>query len=315
MIWVIGSEAVRHHLKGDMYRRCADIDIMCTPDNLLEIEHSLKKKEIPYTLRESPVHPGKYKLIVDSRTVYEVDATDNASRKFLTENYNDVNREVIDLPHIHSVMVPSLDMLYAIKLSHAGLPIHTDKTMLDLIKLGKKLFGDQPANPYLNLDERDLFKMLKKEAEARDEKRKARINFNKPAEDFFKQSAKFRLYTHDKVHDATCRWVKPLFRENLKYADRALIDMDLFMSRNLEYRLTMVQEEAMVIGIERFYLDNRSLNAQQVYKRGLIKLVRDLSKGRFQDFMLTHMHLLTMPKWDFLDRFNAAESAGDFNED
>lgn len=315
MIWLIGSEAVKHHLKGDMYRRCADIDIMCTPDNLLQIEHSLKKKDIPYVLRESPVHLGKYKLIIDSKTVYEVDATDNASRVFLTESYNEVEREIVDLPYINSVLVPSLDMLYAIKLSHAGLPIHTDKTMLDLIKLGKELFGDAPGEPVLNRDERDLFRMLKAEAEARDVKRKARINFNKPAEDFFKQSAKFREYTHDKVHEVTCRWDKPLFRENLKYAERALIDMDLFMSRELEYCLTMVQEEAVVIGIERYYLNDRSLNAQQVYKRGLIKLVRDLSKGRFQEFMLTHMHLLAAPKWEYLDRFIAAEANGYFNED
>lgn len=315
MIWLIGSEGVKHYLKGKMYRPCSDIDIMCTPDDLMHIEHSLKQQAIPYVLRESPQHPGKFKLSIDAKVRYEVDATDNASRVFLTESYNEVEREVIDLPYINSVLVPSLEMLYAIKRSHAGLPIHTDKTILDLIKLGRHLFEDQPGTLSLNRDERDLYEMMKSEAEARDAKRKTRINFNKHAKDFFKQSETFREYTHDKVHDVTCRWDKPLFRENLKYEDRALIDMDLFMSRDLEYRLTMVQEEAIVIGIERFYLDDRSLREQQIYKRGLTKLVRDLSKGRFQDFMLDHMHMLAEPKWSFLDRFKDAEAKGYFNED
>ncbi len=313
MIWLIGSEGVKHYLKDEMYRPCSDIDIMCTPDDLMQIEHSLKKKNIPYVLRESPAHLGKYKLFIDNKAVYEIDATDNASRVFLTESYNEVKREVVDLPFINSALVPSLDMLYAIKLSHAGLPIHTEKTMLDLIRIGKILFGDKAGCPILNQDEQKLFQMLKEEAEARDAKRKARINFNKPAEDFFKQSANFREYTHDKVHDVTCRWDKPLFRENLKYEDRALIDMDLFMSRDLEYRLTMVQEESWVLGIERYFMNDRSLTSLNVYKKGVTKLIRDLSKGRFQDFMLTHMHLLAEPRWNALDKFLKAESSGFFS--
>lgn len=312
MIWLIGSQAVKYHLQHKMYRRCVDYDLMCTPDNLTQIEDSFKRRGVEYKMTESPRYPGKYRIIA-AGFICEIDATNNESTKFLTDSYNDVQRSVIDIPNIHSVMVPSLHMLYGIKRAHAGLPVHTEKTLLDLIKLGRRLFDDQPGNiDTLNHDERELYMMLKTEAEVRDAGRKRRINFNKPADEFFKQSEKFRDYTHDLVHEATCRWDKPLFRENLKYENKALIDMDLFMSRDLEYKLTMVQEEAMVIGIERYFMENRSIPESVVYRYGLTKLIRDLSKGRFQEFMLTHIHLLTEPKWNFLERFVLAEQRGLF---
>jgi len=314
MIWLIGSKAVQHYLKGKMYRRCADTDLMCSPEDLCNIQKRLLADGVFFMLNQSTTYAGKYKLHIAGADTFEIDTTENESRIFLTETGN-VPSSTTSLTHIGEVCIPSLDMLYAIKRAHAGLPVHTDKTLLDLIKLGKMLFANEPGVMKLHEDEQHLFNLLKSEAVARDANRKARINFNKPAKDFFKQSEAFRQYTHDKVHDMTCRWSAPLFRDNLKYADRALIDMPRFMNRPLEYRLTMVQEEAIVIGIERAYLDDRTLRADVVYRLGLTKLVRDLSKGAFQEFMLEHMHLLSKtPDWQFLERFNQAEHEGYFNE-
>lgn len=67
----------------------------------------------------------------------------------------------------------------------------------------------------------------------------------------------------------------------------------------------------MVIGIERFYLHDQNLNHKQVYSRGLVKTIRDLFTGWFQDFCLDHIEQLArIPKHDFLTRFEMAKEAG-----
>lgn len=308
MIVIIGSTALQYHIKDKMRRRPGDIDLMMSAKTLEKF-----KEQFPGKYHESVVHPGKWTGHVKGMPKLEIDATNNKSTRWMTSSISGVPLTPVNHMGIEA-FIPGLEMLYFIKQAHAGTPVHLNKTLADLIHIGRHLFGNKSADiSVLSAGERMIYGMLKDEAEARFADRKARINFNKPAEHFFGQSAAFRVYEHDLIHDATCRDYIPLYRENLKYEGKALIDMDLFDSRDLDYRLDMVQEEAIVIGIERFYMHNRNLPEREVYRQGLIKLVGDLSKGRFQRFILMNMHLLTEPRWPFLDRFLKAEEEGDFD--
>ena len=308
MIIIIGSAALQFHMKDKLRRRLGDIDLMMTTKDL---ESFMLKYPGKYV--ESAIHPGKWSGHVDGLPRLEIDATNNKSTRWMTSPISGVPLTQVNYRGIEA-FIPSIEMLYFIKQSHAGTPVNLNKTLADLIHIGKYLFGNKSADiGVLHPGERMVYGMFKDEAERRFASRKARINFNKPAEHFFGQSASFRVYEHDLIHDVTCRDDTPLYRENLKYQDKALIDMDLFDKRSLDYRLDMVQEEAIVIGIERFYMANRGLSEREIYRKGLIKLVGDLSKGRFQRFILMNMHLLNDPRWSFKDRFLEAEKKGFFN--
>lgn len=200
---------------------------------------------------------------------------------------------------------------YVHKRSHAGTPIHVSKTLADLIFLNRQYLKDDEENFYqfLTVYQLELLQLLKQEAESRDKDRKKRINFNKPTEEFFKPAGHLREYDHDKLHEATKRWDKPLYLENLKYPDKALIDNDKFFARDFEYRLTMVQEESCVLGLERAFIGKSvDLSPQKIYQLGLTDLISKMSKGRFQDFMLNNIHCLTKPKWDYFNQFLTWES-------
>lgn len=270
------------------------------------------------TAHELKQFPGKWHFTYEGQR-YEIDSTLNLSNDILRSYREDFIAGVTETPIDRGVYFINLATCYAFKRSHAGVPIHVDKTLSDLIMISKEFMGEtEEVNAYefLNPRQKLLLTTLKVEAEERDKVRKKRINFNKPKEEFFKPAEHLRLYEHDKIHDVTCRWrtLGPLYRDNLVDPAKALIDMEKFANRDLDYRLTMAQEEAMVIGIERFYLNNRKLSAQTTYKLGMTKLIATLSKGRFQDFMLDHIHLLSKPKWDYLERFIIAEQNGAFSE-
>jgi hypothetical protein len=305
-MWVIGSKAVAEHMK--VRRPIGDIDLMATLDEL----EQLKQKAQVAT--ESQSWPGKWKLQINGKSV-EVDATQNASRLMMTnpENREDFYSHTIDLG-FGWADVPKLSTLYCFKRSHAGYPLYPEKTLADLIHISKVVIGTEMKetvrDQFLNGAEILLLNELRAEVKERFFIRDMAINFNKDAKEFFKPAQGCRTYDHDALHDATCRWEAPLYRENLKDPTKALVDMKVFNAHSLEYRLTMAQEEAVVIGVERFYMCDRTMPADVAYRKGMSKLIVDLSKGQFQDFLLDHLHLMTKPLWNFMAKFEAAEASG-----
>lgn len=304
-MWLIGSVAAAQHKLNT--RPPADIDLMVSPEDLQRLLNVADKAS------ESLKHPGKWMMRIANHAV-EVDATNNASTKMLT----DMHHGAEDLIHGEinmlgfKVLVPTASTLWCFKRSHAGYPLFPLKTLTDLNKLSKAVIGTEfketDRREFLTPFQMKLLDALRSEVKERFERRDRRMNFNRPAKDFFRSAQNVRTYDHDSLHDATCRWATPLYRDNLVDPTKALVDMNKYMSRSLEYRLTMAQEEAVVIGLERFYMNDRGLNSTQVYQRGMIKLITDLCKGQFQDFVLDHFHLMDKPLWNYMDQFHMAEA-------
>lgn len=299
MMWLIGSRALKEN--GLANRSPQDWDFMGLPEDVTQLANILSN--LPgFKLTESKKYPGKWKITAQRLSI-EIDATENESRKFLTEIPD------VELPYKVSwffgvpCKIPDTKTLWVFKRSHANYPTNTEKTITDLIHLQKHLFGNAmlPGRRIdaLTGDYGWLYWKLRGEAADRNGGRQDRINFNVPTEQFFKPTVG-RLYQHDELHDLTYRYDAPLYRQHLKYPDKALIDMESFYYMRLEKQLTMVQEEAIVIGLERFwFVDEPRIDKDDVYYQGLLKLIKDLSKGKFQDFILDHVHLLEKPLWNF----------------
>ncbi len=306
-MWLIGSRALVEHVK--LRRPVADIDLMTTPQELEQLKSQATRAV------ESENHPGKWALTIDGYKV-EVDSTSNKSRLMLSYDSWSSLSHMMELPFKIETLaqVPTLSTLWCFKRSHAGYPIYPDKTLADLILMSRELLGrelkETDYTTFLTGFEIELLAALRAEVKERFARRDRRMTFNRPAKDFFKSAQNMRTFDHDSLHDATYRWDSPLYRDNLVDPTKALVDMDLFMSRPLEYRLTMAQEEAIVIGLERYYLNSPDMSDREVYRRGMTKFATDLCKGRFQDFILDHLHLMTVPMWDFMTKFNQARDSG-----
>ncbi|MCK9541878.1 MAG: tetratricopeptide repeat protein [Novosphingobium sp.] len=203
-----------------------------------------------------------------------------------------------------SLQVPSLELLYLLKRSQANIGEYYGKAVGDILHI-KPLIG--------TLGETDLafYKMRKKEcAERRGGKQRFALSISN--DEFFRKSGHMREYVHDDLHETVAFTPgQPLFRKCKRDLSLAKIDTDMFEALSFEDRLRMVQEEFMVIGLERFFIPNRSIPRAEVYARGMHKTIRELFVGYFQDFCIDHVvELSTPPPFDFVERFLTAEREG-----
>lgn len=208
-----------------------------------------------------------------------------------------------------SVQVPPAEALYLIKRAHANVPVHYQKTIRDVIRL-KPLLGE------ISAEQQAFYKERKAECQKRFALHRQRFSLSIRNEDFFDTSNHVRLYEHDDIHEAVAHAPgQPLYKRCKHDLTLAKIDIDLFEALSPQDRLRMVQEEFMVIGVERFYLQNKSLTPPQVYQQGMHKTIRDLFVGYFQDFCIDHINLLLEPPaHNFVARFDEAVQAGRVRE-
>lgn len=301
---LIGSRAADFRgirLRQNIFK--SDFDLVTTPK---KFECFRDWFETYGNLKESSKHPGKFTWQYhQAKTRYEIDATDNPSNQTLLDFIPPVSHYSLGLDAVLKrsiiVSVAPLDVLYLIKRSHANYPIHFDKTISDLIKLSRHRFNhDTKSWEHL------FYTQRREEAKLRYGHTQHRINLNKPNMVFFKPAEGLRKYDHDWIHENTCKYDRPLFEKCKRDLTLAKIERDLFEKLTFDDKLNMIQEEAVVIGIERFYLNGIVSDPIQVYRRGLAKFLRDLCKGWFQDFALDNIQHLTHPKWDYLSKFEQA---------
>ena len=207
------------------------------------------------------------------------------------------------------VQVPPVEVLYLIKRAHANVPVHYDKTIRDLIDL-------KPRVGEFSQAQLDFYRQRKRECQDRYQLQRQRFSLSIRNEDFFDLSNHVRLYEHDDLHEAVAHTPgQPLYKRCKRDLTLAKIDTDLFEQLSMEDRLRMVQEEFMVIGVERFYLHEHTLPCAQVYRRGMHKTIRDLFVGYFQDFCIDHIdRLVQPPPHDFIGAFEAALHEGRVRE-
>jgi len=308
---LIGSQAAKHLNILPRWRKTSDWDFVCDPAEFIMFLNACHNNHKKVVWNQSKKYPGKFHIVLDDKYRLEFDCTQNESRKYITENEGKFSAITIELPFAggYKTNVSDTIMLWIHKRSHAHIALHSQKTIADLIHLTKYILISNPDNivrDFLHYNEASLLDILTNEANERNNirKKQKKINFNKDKDIFFKSSRKLRMYPHDDVHDITAFTpYKPLYRDNLKYADKALIDNDKFFARDLDYHIKMIQEEISVLSLERIWLNDRTLSQQYIYQTMMIQFITTMCKGRTQDFILDHIHLLTKPKWDYLQQF------------
>ncbi len=299
---VIGSYALA--LLGQRpFHEVRDLDLIGSPPEI----DAFRERCLDIIESEHQEHGHRHVFYLNGSSPLErveIDFEQSPSDQMLAELCRPMGR-VLDA----EVLVPSLEVLYLIKRAHANVPVHYDKTIRDIIQL-------KPLISPIGSEEQTFYLTRKRECQSRYMLNRQRFSLSVRNEDFFDLSDHVRTYVHDDLHEAVAHELnQPLYKRCKRDLSLAKIDVDLFELLSVEERLRMVQEEFMVIGLERFYLHDKSLTPPEVYARGMHKTIRDLFVGYFQDFCIDHIdQLLAPPAYDFVERFESALRDGRINE-
>jgi tetratricopeptide (TPR) repeat protein len=232
----------------------------------------------------------------------EFDCEESPSDALLTQLCKSEKTRILD----SEAYLPSANLLYLTKRAHINVPVNFEKNLSDLISLKRHTssFTEQELNYY---------KTRKAECWRRFKQNTSRFTLSVSNEEFFALSNHIREYEHDDVHRAVAfTQGKPLFERCKRDLNSAKIDRALFGALPAEDQIRMPQEEFFVIGVERFYMQDRTLPKRAVYSKALVKTIRDLFTGWFRDFCLDHIDkLAVVPKHDFIGRFENAERKGE----
>ena len=309
-MWIIGSQAAV--LNGLRFRRLInknEYDIIGTREEF----DNLVSRMVDPIVQESSKFPGKFNIRV-AGLLLEFDATENASNQILDELYEPsmlVNKFGVDFK------VAPKEVLYEIKRSHANFDVDFEKSLHDVTMMRHEGWH---LDAWYGL----FYQTRKAEAKARYGQRQERIKLNKSNDDFFKAGMKLRTYEHDDLHKAVAFFPDyPMFIRCKRDPDSAKIERDLFEQLDHKFQIYMAQEESSVLFLERDYIPQffaqnevpTEQEAASLYRKAVIKVMRDLCKGWFQDFMIDNAaEIMTSPPWNSIERFNTALNAGKLKE-
>lgn len=316
---LIGSKAAEAHSALPRWRggKTSDTDYIGTRAELKTLLDTLDKMDLLEYYNESKKFPGKYKIKTNTGII-EFDATDNPSNKLFERLDDNVTIKMFGL----WVTVPSMKTLYLLKRSHANYPINWIKNFKDLVAFAKHVGVPTRRNEYTNfpqweeffgLNHMNLYETLRNEAAERYSHLQDKIKLNMDEDKFFDRSKGIRQYVHDDIHKAIAYATKPQYERYKIKPDSPLLSQSKFEEYHFGDQQYLFMEEACVVGIERFYLPERKMPADKVYRAGAAKLLHTMTKGWFQDFGLDHIHLME-PNWNFLDEFELALSKGEIRK-
>ena len=209
------------------------------------------------------------------------------------EKYDMVNGENILDKYDFNHEYATLDEIYTLKLSHIFWDNHQGSSkwethMNDIVAL--KNMGCK------RIDE--LYIPAKKEWIRRFGKSGASLNANK--KEFF-SSGVDRYVDHDSIHACVAFYDRPLFYEFLKNGEEVLTDKNKFFAMEHEKQLRAVQEETMVLSLERDIVplptQPDKIAVRRAYMKNLKKLVTQYSSGWFPEFIVDYWtEVVQLPK-------------------
>jgi len=202
------------------------------------------------------------------------------------------------------VGIPGVAYLYAIKRSHAHRALSFAKTIIHLHKLKDLLLLPLSAR---------CERFLKDRTELTKEKWGDRTpSLNKTNEDFFDDYVK-KEYVHDDIHKVVAFGNVPVYEKMKRDFSVAKCERDMWDKLEHFEKIQCVQEEAMVIALERFMIpkgmETVNGNGKHSFYKALEKVCTTLTGGFFRDFAIDNWpevcqnvpNYIEMFKWAILE--------------
>lgn len=304
---------------GTLRRKPSDWDLITTFDGLQAITSRLRRfgsrvDSIPLSENKTVlrVHDGTYKGMVE----VEIAWPGSTGEELMTIMQTDSKGWI---PFADTaVMVPTIDQLYTLKLSHRYLKNspHFHKTVDDVAyfrSIGAKVF--------------DAGWLKRREAETYTYKH-PKLNVMKG--DFFKGDGVEYVYDHDDIHKAVAHLYDvpfasyegppvhievpkiPAYRLYMKDGAQVQCDKKKFFDAPEAVRLYGVLEEAQVLALERSQIPFRGkVDPRRSFDIALMKVCTSITSGWFREYAWENFRKVEgMYEASYVDRFWKAVDAG-----
>ena len=279
MIIIVGSYAMRRYC--DINRIPSDLDIIGTYE---EVEAFIKAT-LPTIKSFVPTTGGK-KIVASSLCGFIIEAEIAWPNSLAEELMNIVTADIKSNEVFHStfthsiqyegsVMLPSVDILLMLKLSHRFLRNSPafNKTMNDIHQLQSRCAA------IIRPEHHDWYKR----------RELATYNYAHPAlnvskDNFFGGSGLTYVYDHDSIHEAVKHLDRPAYTFFKPIDEEVLCCREMFELLPESVRLLAVLEETYVLAIERSQVPFPNTPLEKSFNIALEKVCTSITSGWFRDY-------------------------------
>lgn len=297
MLVCLGSKALLY--QGFYFRHPFDLDLMGTDDEILNYCKSIGKVKAYY-----PIDNGKkllVKVLLNDEELLLVEGEmvwpGNTAEKFVEIVKNDSGTK-----HKFDYLVPSLDLLYLIKMSHRYLKDspHFIKTMRDIQEMRK--LGAKIPEQY--------FSFFKERESETYHYQHPKLNQNK--DDFFNGDGVTYIYDHDAIHEAVKHLELPAYLYFKEPEAEVMCSKKLFFEAPEKVRLYAVLEEAYVLALERSQIPFRGqVDSLRSFEIALMKVCTSITSGWFRQYAWEHYdQVMGLYNPNYADKFFQAADSG-----
>lgn len=301
---LIGSQALKHHYPN-LEREPKDFDIICTHNEFKTWLDIQKNIQTVYSLNRASKFIVMLGPALSCTSIFEFEiAWENTTAKNLIELVNeDSKTEGLYIDENLEFDVPSLDILYTLKMSHRFKKNshHFLKTMEDIILL-RKLGASLPTK-YL-----DWFKSRENETYNYQHPK-----LNQSKSNFFNPNEGINyIYDHDSIHEIMAQSDKPAY----KYfkPDENEVNCSRLMFEKLPHNIKLysVLEESYVLALERSQIPFKDkVDPKKSFLIALEKVCTSITSGWWREFAYEHyFEVLNMYEENYVFKFWTAVSKG-----
>ena len=265
MYVLIGSCALQQH---GVHLKPNDIDIIGKMDVIQKYFRSHRNQ----ILSQYPLNSSKLFMQLKDKTIFEAEiAWENSSG----EGFIQLVKNDKDTIHREDHMVPSLDALYALKMTHKYLKNspHFLKTMRDIQFM--RLMGASIRPEY-----QEWFKHREKETYSY-----SHPKLNRSKKEFFNPNEGVQyVYDHDSIHMAVKTFDRPAYDYFKPNTSEVFTSKDLFFKQPEEIRIAAVLEETYVLALERSQIPFPSVDPKWSFDKALEKVCTCITSGWFRAY-------------------------------
>lgn len=296
MLTLIGSSALAHHIF--IGRDPKDIDVIGTLDEIMSFAKGLADD-----IKECyPIKGGKkYIIKTINSSIIEAEIAWSGS---LIEDFQTMVSKDPDTIHFGEYQIPSLNVLYMLKMSHRYLKNspHFLKTMNDIHLMGK--YGAEIPTWYRY---QDFYKRRMKETYSY-----GHPNLAVKKDTFFTGDGVNYKYDHDSIHLAMAHSWQPAYKFYQPEDSEVNVSKELFFTQPDYVRLWGVLEESYVLALERSQIPYpNKMTPEQSFDMALMKVCTSITSGWFHEYAWTHYHRIkSMYNENYVTVFKIAVARG-----
>lgn len=295
MLAFIGSSALNAHLPREQFRKPNDIDAIADYETACKYLQALNCDQI------YPINGGKTLFGRTKSHIYEIEIAwpDTSAAEFLelllaTEEY----QKVVDMDTNTVCLVPSLNILYTLKMSHRYLRnspffLKTRNDILFMRTLGARI--PQEWSDWYKTRQRETYHY-------------EHPNLDRDKSEFF---VDLYQYDHDSIHEAVALEGCPAYTYFNIEGKEVLCSKEKFFACDEYVRLCAVVEESMVLALERSLIPHPGVKTEEeAFLFALMKVCTSITSGWFREYAWEHydaaveLFKLRNTEYPLLERFN-----------